>query len=104
MNFIEVKKKNVSLLTHKKTQPSLQPHAGFFKLNDAIPAHFLAHAQTFDRGVGRRLQKLLEVVKPRVVKHCCCALDCTTSTQKTKNAEKYPELANVRCNLSGQRK
>ena len=26
------------------------PHAGFFKSNDAIPAPFLAHAQTFDRG------------------------------------------------------
>ena len=31
-----------------------------------------------------------------LVKHCCCALNCTTSTQKTKNVEKYPELANVR--------
>ena len=32
-----------------------------------------------------------------LVKHCCFALNCTTSTQKTKNVEKYPELANVRC-------
>ena len=31
-------------------QPSLQPHAGFFESNDAIPTQFLAHAQTFDRG------------------------------------------------------
>ena len=34
--------------------PSSQPHAGFFESNDAIPAipaQFLAHAQTFDRGV-----------------------------------------------------
>ena len=47
-------KKKISLLTHKKTQPSSQPHAGvhaeFFESNDAIPAQFLAHAQTFDRG------------------------------------------------------
>ena len=32
-----------------------------------------------------------------LMKHCCCALNCTTSTQKTKNVEKYLELANVRC-------
>ena len=32
-----------------------------------------------------------------LVKHCCCALNCTISTQKTKNVEKYPERANVRC-------
>ena len=32
-----------------------------------------------------------------LVKHCCCALNCTTSTQKTKTVETYPELANVRC-------
>ena len=29
---------------------SSQPHAGFFEWNDAIPAQFLAHAQTFDLG------------------------------------------------------
>ena len=52
MNFIEVTKK-ISLLTHKKTQPSSQPHAGFFDY-DAIPVHFLAHAQTLDRGVEAR--------------------------------------------------
>ena len=52
MNFIEVKKKN-SLLTHKKTQPSSQPHAGFFESNDAIPAQFFAHTHTFDSGVVR---------------------------------------------------
>ena len=33
----------------------------------------------------------------RLVKHCCCALNCTISTQKTKNVEKYPERASVRC-------
>ena len=32
-----------------------------------------------------------------LVKHCCCALDCTISTKKTKNVEKYPEWTNVRC-------
>ena len=32
-----------------------------------------------------------------LLKHCCCALNCTTSTQKTKKGEKCPELANVRC-------
>ena len=31
-----------------------------------------------------------------MVKHHCCAFNCTNSTQKQKNAEKYPELANVR--------
>ena len=31
--------------------PSSQPHAGFFESNDAIPSQYLAHAQTFDRGV-----------------------------------------------------
>ena len=32
-----------------------------------------------------------------LVKHCWCALNCTISTQKTKNVENHPELANVRC-------
>ena len=32
-----------------------------------------------------------------LVKHCCCALNCTTRTQETNNVEKYPQLANVRC-------
>ena len=32
-----------------------------------------------------------------LVKQCCCALNCTISTQKTKNVEKYPERTNVRC-------
>jgi len=31
-----------------------------------------------------------------MVKHQCCAFNCTNSTQKQKTAEKYPELANVR--------
>ena len=31
-----------------------------------------------------------------MVKHHCCAFNCTNSTQKQKNVEKYPELANVR--------
>ena len=38
-------------------QPSSQPHAGFFESDDAIPAQFLAHAQTFDRG-GSYLVKM----------------------------------------------
>ena len=50
-------KKKISLLTHKKTQPSSQPHAGFLESNYAISAQFLAHAQTFDRGVS--------ITKPR---------------------------------------
>ena len=37
-------KNKISLLTHKKTQPSSEPHAGFFESNDAIPTQFLAHA------------------------------------------------------------
>ena len=36
-----------------------------------------------------------------LVKHCCCALNCTTSAQKTKNVKKYPELANVRVFFPG---
>ena len=32
-----------------------------------------------------------------LVKHCWCALKCIISTQKTKNVENHPELANVRC-------
>ena len=35
-----------------KMQASSQLHAGFFESNDAIPAQFLAHAQTFDRSVS----------------------------------------------------
>ena len=31
-----------------------------------------------------------------MVKHHCCAFNCTNSTQKQKNFAKYPELANVR--------
>ena len=31
-----------------------------------------------------------------LVKYYCCALNCRTSTQKTKSVEKYPEMANVR--------
>ena len=31
-----------------------------------------------------------------MVKHHCCAFNCKNSTQKQKNVEKYPELANVR--------
>ena len=30
------------------------------------------------------------------VKHCCCSFNCTTSTQKQNNIERFPELANVR--------
>ena len=32
-----------------------------------------------------------------LLKHCRCALNCITSTQKKKNVEKHPELTNVRC-------
>ena len=32
-----------------------------------------------------------------MVKRHCCAFNCTNSTQKQKNVETYPELANVRC-------
>ena len=32
-----------------------------------------------------------------LVNHCCCALNCAISTQKTKDFEKYPERTNVRC-------
>ena len=31
-----------------------------------------------------------------MVNHHCCAFNCTNSTQKQKNVEKYLELANVR--------
>ena len=64
-------KKKISLLTHKKTQPSSQPHAGvhaeFFESNDAIPAQFLAHAQTFDRGGLLTLPPRIWIAKKKSV-------------------------------------
>ena len=96
MNFIEVTKK-ISLLTHKKTQPSSQPHAGFFESNYAILAQFLAHAQTFDRGVS--------ITKPRthainrvslvVTYHGCKFIIpkiVLQSVQSTRCVENYSQL------------
>ena len=62
-------------------------------------AQFQMHGRTWARCVKVRLmrERNESMRALELVKHCCFALNCTTSTQKTKNVEKYPELANVRC-------
>ena len=51
MNFIEVKRKFRLQLTRR--QAVVTATYRVFESNDAIPAQFLVHAQTFDRGGGQ---------------------------------------------------